>query len=168
MDWKRGLFRFWVLGSALWLLAIGYFATKEFLRPAPFGGNYQYVVQFKEMPGHTDSSKPFYEIAYAPSKGRFPDEFDRLDDAVIEQWDKDGRVVKIEFPDSTFLYLRSDLTENDQTYLADLFWKQRWSRYAKKIASWMSLAFGLPVIALLLGLAIRWVIYGFVHPTSRA
>src|SRR5262249_47763484 len=132
----------------------------EFLKPAPFGGNYQFVVQLKEMPANTDWSKPFYDLAHAPSKGRFPDKFDRLDGEAVDRWEKDGRRVTIEFPDFTILYLPSDLTENDQKYLADLFWNQRWS-------SWLSLAFGLPVIALLLGLAVKWVIYGFVHSAKR-
>lgn len=170
MDWKRGLFRLWALGSVLWLLAIGYFAFQELLKPAPFGGNYQYEVQLKEMPWNTDWSKPFYEIAYTPAKGKFPDRFDRVDDGVIQEWDKDtktGKLTIIAFPDLTFLYLSSELTENDKQYLANLFWKERWSRYAKRVAPWLSLAFGSPVIALLLGLAIKWVIYGFVRPSRR-
>jgi len=164
MNWKLGLFRLWVLASALWLAHIGYSASGEFLRFAPFGGNYQYVVQTKEMPWVTDWKKPFYEIAYAPKDGKFPQEFSDVGDEYIQDWDKrvkDGNITKIEFPDFTFLYLSSELTKDDATYLSQLFWRGRWLRYSKKIAYWLFSAFGPPLIALLCGLALRWVFLGF-------
>jgi hypothetical protein len=93
-----------------------------------------------------------------------------VDDGVIQEWDKDtktGKMIMVAFPDLTFLYLSSELTENDKQYLANLFWKERWSRYARKIVPWLSLAIGPPLIVFLLGLAIKWVIYGFVRPSRR-
>ena len=166
MSWKLGFFRLWVLGSALWITYVGYSASHEFLKPAAFGGNYQYVVQTKEMPWATDWKKPLYEIAYSPKEGRFPQEFASLEDTYIEGWEKsvrDGSLTTIEFPDSTFLYLSSQWTNEDQTYLAQLFWHGQWLRYFKKVGYWLLLAFGPPAAALLSGLAIRWVFLGFTQ-----
>jgi len=84
MDWKRGLFRLWVLGSILWLLGVGYYSLHALLKPAPFAGNFQYVAQSKELPWNIDWSKSFYEIMYAPQKGKFPDEFADVGDDVIK------------------------------------------------------------------------------------
>jgi hypothetical protein len=169
MNWKLGFFRLWVLASALWLAHVGYSASGEFLRNAPFGANYQYVIQTKEMPWQIDWKKPFYEIAYAPGDAKFPTEFAELDSKYAEEWDKhvkNGVMTKIEFPDFTFLYLPSDLTKEDQTYLSNLFWRRRWLRYWEKISYWLLMSFGPPIIALLSALALRWIYLGFVrrHP----
>ena len=167
MDWKRGLFRLWVLGSILWLLVTGYSAVHVFLKPAPFGGNYQYVEQTKEVPRNVDWSKPYYDIICAPGKGRFADEFSGVDDYVIQDWDKSVKIgdrISVEFPDFTVLYLSSALIESDREYLCGLFWQQRWWRYSSKISYWLSLTFGPPLVALFLGRAIGWVLYGFVRP----
>src|SRR5215471_17469931 len=106
MYWERGLLRLWALGTILWLLATGYSALHAFLKPAPFGGNYQYVVQPKEVPWNVDWSKPYYDIIYAPGKGKFADEFAAVDDDVIQGWDKSvetGHRISVQFPDLTIL-----------------------------------------------------------------
>jgi hypothetical protein len=166
MNWKLGLFRLWVLATVLWLLGVGYFAFKAFHVPLPLRGDYQYSVQIKEMPWNTDWSKPLYEIIYPPGKGPFPDEFPAVGEEYIQKWDEDvkaGKTIRIEFPDSSNLYLNPALTEQDQTYLANLFWQNRWYRYWSKIAPWLATAFGPPIAVLLLGLGLIWVRRGFAR-----
>jgi hypothetical protein len=171
MNWKRGLFRLWVLSSVLWLLGTGYSSLHALLRPAPFAGNFQYVLQLKEAPWNIDSGKSFYDRIYAPQKGKFPDEFSSVGDDVIKDWDKsvkNGKMITVEFPDSTVLHLSSELTESDRTYLENLFWKQRWWRYSDKVLPWAIWVCGPPLFALLFGLAIKWVLHGFVRSSPSA
>jgi hypothetical protein len=164
MNWARGLFRAWLLISTVWVLLVGYFASDVFLRPLPFGGNFQYSVQVKEMPWNTDWSKPLYEISYPPGKGRFPDSFATLDDEYLQDWDKrakTGELIKVEFPDGSMLYLASAWTDNDKNLLSKEFWDQRWYRYLQKIGRWLGLALAPPAALLVLGCALRWVLRGF-------
>jgi hypothetical protein len=167
MNWKLGLFRLWVLATVLWLLGVGYFAFQPFHVPAPFGGNFQYVTQLKEkLPWNADWTKPRNEIIYPPGKGHSPDEFAPVEEQYIQEWDKAvkaGKMIRIEFPDSSNLYLDAELTKQDQTYLTNLFWQQRPYRYWSKIAPWLAWAFGPPIALILLGLGIAWVRRGFAR-----
>jgi hypothetical protein len=169
MNWTQGLFRIWLLFSVLWLAAVGDFASKAFWVPVPFYGNYQHSPQIKEMPWKTDWSKPYYEITDAPGKGKFPESFATLDDQYVEKWDEDvkaGRTVEIDFPDGAHLYLTAQLTKDDQKLLANLFWEQRWRRYADKILPWLALAFGPPLTLILGAIAVKWIARGFRHSVS--
>jgi hypothetical protein len=164
MNWTQGLFRIWLLASVFWIATTSYFASRA-LAPFPFGGNYQYTWQIKEMPWVTDWSKPFYEIANAPSKGKFPDSFSPIEPQHIEEWDKDvksGKMVSIHFPDESYLYVTAQLTKADQEILARTYWDQRWHRYFDKFLPWLELVFGPPLGILLAWLAIRWIGRGFV------
>jgi hypothetical protein len=170
MDWKLGFFRLWIFGTAAWLLAVGYFAFSAFDKRAPFRGDYQYSVHTKEMPWNTDWSKPLYEIINPPGMGRFPDEFAPVEEQYIQQWDKDvksGKMVTIDFPDFTTLYLSAEFTKADQTYLSGLFWQQRWYRYLQKIAPWLAWALLPPLALFILGLALAWVHRGFARKPAR-
>jgi hypothetical protein len=164
MNWVKGLFRIWLASSLLWLGVTGYYAVRHFAVPAPFYGNYQYNTQLKEMPWKTDWSKPLYEIAYAPGKGTFPETFYLMAEDLAQKWDgevKAGRMIEISFPDRTHLYLAAQLTKDDQTFLAQLFWSERWWRYASKILPWLALVLGPPLGFLALGILILWVGRGF-------
>ena len=164
MNWKQGLFRFWLLAAVLWLLGSGYLAYGTFARPAPFSGDFQYDVQTKDMPWNTDWSKPLYETIYPPGKGPWPDSFSPVESQYIEEWGKDvklGRLVTIDFPDHSILYLSAALTKDDRAFLANLFWEQRWHRYWSTIARWLGAAFGPPAATLVLGIAMAWVLRGF-------
>jgi hypothetical protein len=116
------------------------------------------------MPWNTDWTKPFYEVSYAPGKGRFPDKFSEMSDDTVQKWDalfKTGELLKVEFPDRSALYLSPGLTKEDQTLLAKLFWDQRWSRYFGKVWPWLAGAV-LPAFSLLIfGLAFGWIVRGF-------
>jgi hypothetical protein len=164
MNWNRGLLRLWVLITVLWLGFVGYLASDVFLKRVPFRGDYQYEIQTKDMPWNIDWSKPLYEIIYAPGKGLFPDAFSPVDEKYIQEWDarvKAGNLIRLDFSDSSALYLNAGLSKQDQEYLSRLFWDRRWRRYWSKIAPWLAGAFGPPLSLLILGFAIGWVRRGF-------
>jgi hypothetical protein len=170
MNWKLGFSRLWIFATIVWLLGVGYFTLSAFDKLAPFRGDYQYSVQTKEMPWNIDWSKPLYDIIDPPGKGRFPDEFSAVEQQYIQQWDKDvkaGKMVTIEFPDLSTLYLSSELTKADQAYLSNLFWRTRWHRYWSKISPWLAWAFLPPLTLLVLGLALAWVSRGFARKPIR-
>jgi hypothetical protein len=95
MNWKQGLIRLWALTSILWLLVVGYLASGVFFKPLPFRGDYQYVVQTKEMPWNIDWNKPYYETCYAPGNGRTPDSFATVDEQYIQQLDEHTKAEKM-------------------------------------------------------------------------
>jgi len=94
MNWKNGLFRTWVLISVLWLILVAFRAYNEFSAPHSFSGNFQYVIQLKDaFEKQPDPLKSFYDIASAPGKGNYPDEFAPLEDQDVAEWSKDKRIL---------------------------------------------------------------------------
>ncbi len=156
MNWKRGFFRLWVFLSVLWLALLGSIAWSE----VSSRDYYQYIEQLKNY----DWDKPFYGRAYAPKMGKYPDRFALVIGKHLGELDKEvdnGSKIQVEFPDSSYLYLSADLTNEDRNYLGELFWEGRWERYFKKIAPWFFAALGSPLVLLLLGVAVQWIFRGF-------
>jgi hypothetical protein len=105
-----------------------------------------------------------------PEMANYRMKFADVDGIVLKEWSKSVKTVKmvaVEFPDSKILYLSSELTESDRKYLVNLFWHQRWLRYSHKILPWATWVAGPPLFALFLGLAISWVLHGFVRSNLR-
>jgi hypothetical protein len=153
-----------VLISVLWLVGFICVFWRDLTKPYPMGGNFQHVTQTKDMPWKTDWSKPYYEIAYAPGKGSFPEAFATVADDVVQEWDKSvksGSLQVVNFPDRSSLYVNSQLAETDKRLLAEMFWEKRWSRCFFTIFGWVKWAFGPPLGLLALSLAIAWVLKGF-------
>ncbi|HZZ25015.1 MAG TPA: hypothetical protein VFE60_21685 [Roseiarcus sp.] len=108
----------------MWFLAIGYFGSGEFLKPFPFGYDYQYVIQTKEMPWDIDWNKPLYEIIIPPGKGCCGDHFDKIGEEYIAGFDKsvkEKKSISVGLPDGSRLFLNSELTESDQTIYRSYF-----------------------------------------------
>ena len=151
---------------AMWFLAIGYFASGEFLKPFPFGDDYQYDIQTKGMPGDMDWNKPLYEIIIPPGKGCCGDHFDKIGKEYVAGFDKsvkEKKSISVGLPDGSRLFLNAELTESDQNYLSKLFWEQRWRRYSSKISPWLGLFIGPPIGVLIFGFAVSWVRRGFIR-----
>jgi len=169
MNWRQGLFRVWLVLSAVWLFSVLYLASDIFLKPYPFAGDYQYQIQTKTMPWDTDWKKPLYDIINAPGKGKFPDQFSVIEAQYIDGFNKsvkDGNDIKIEFPDMSRLIISSQFTLTDRDYLSKIFWDQRWSRYFWRIVPWGCWAFGPPVALLCIGFVILWIRRGFLPTKS--
>jgi len=69
--------------------------------------------------------------------------------------------VIIKMPDHSSLYLDTQLTKEDQEYLAKAFWDQRWRRYASFAKIWVPILVVPPIALFILGWAILWVCRGF-------
>lgn len=168
MNWKRGLFRIWIIAAVLWIGFVCYLAAPVFSKPFPFGDAYQYVLELKHDPWEV--ANPTYDDMYKPGKGPFPDQFSRMSDELEDQWDKylkDDSMVLTTFPDNSRLFLDAKtFDESDRGYLKGLFWKQRWRRYAAKIQPYFLLAFIPPLSFLLGGFAAIWILRGFRRPLS--
>jgi hypothetical protein len=173
MNWRRGLLRLWIGLTGSWLVGVSYFCFLEFSRTSPFGGRFQYDCEMKaDQPAHPsliDWSGPFYDTFKSPSQEGLSPQFSRLEDEYFVDWEKsvnEGKLIVVQFSDHARLYLSSQLTNDDQEYLAGAFYDQRWRRYIGNISAWLSLALGVPLATLCLGIGTFWIVQGFYSARS--
>jgi hypothetical protein len=148
MNWWRGLWRIWIGLTGLWLVGAGYLCVSEFSETSPFAGHF---------------------LVKSPSQEGVSPQFSRVENQYFVDWEnsvKEGKLIVVQFPDHARLYLSSQLTNDDQEYLAGAFHDQRWARYVANISAWLSLAIGVPLAALFLGLGTFWVVQGFYSARS--
>ncbi|MDH2356563.1 hypothetical protein QCM80_38975 [Bradyrhizobium sp. SSUT112] len=74
---------------------------------------------------------------------------------------KNGTLISADFPDTSKLYLSSQMTKEDQNYVAKQFWDQRWWRYGSDLVPFIAIAIVPPIGLLLLGSFLLWVVRGF-------
>ena len=166
MNVGRGLFRGWILLTALWLIGAGAFAyfiiRDEFSR-----WKWQYIHIMRDdvpHPNEVDWSRPYYEIMRSPSAEKLHVTFAELEYQYVRAWNErveEGKMVLKEMPDHSSLYLDADFTKADQEYLAKAFWDQRWWRYVSFIKFWGPMLLVPPIVLFILGWAILWVGRGF-------
>lgn len=167
MNVKRGLWRSWLFVTLLWVLGSGTLAY--FLVSEAVSKNYQWVMLLRkdvEEPWKHIEDLPLYEITRSPSKEGLTVAFNTLDYEYVSQWNKDvvaGKTVRVDFPDHSKLYLNGQLTPQDQAYLSQAFWDQRWERWATVGLPFVALVAGPPVVLLVLGSFIFWVGRGFAR-----
>ena len=170
MNVRRGLWRAWILVTVLWL--IGAAGLAYLVMPAKIAQKYQYVFNMRSDVGDLnkiDWSKDFYALMRSPSKEQFPVTFDLLEYQYIKSWDEDvqkGTMIAADFPDKSRLYLSERLTKDDQNYVSQAFWDQRWWRYASETVPFVAGAILPPLVLLLLGSSLVWVGRGF-HTNDR-
>jgi hypothetical protein len=165
MNVGRGLFRLWIFVTTLWVVGIGVFVYGEIPSTIKQGKwQYTHFMRSNEHPNKVDWTKPYYENMKSPSAEHLEPEFSTLGYQYIADWDKsarEGRMIVVDMPDRSSLYLTVDLTKDDQEYISRAFWDQRWWRYAKTAQPW---AIGLvvpPALLFVLGWALLWVARGF-------
>jgi len=167
MNIRRGLWRTWIFVSVLWVIGAALFGYLILMQGT--GGKYQYVEAIRSDAGEMNSidwSRPFYEIRKSPAKEKLSPEFSLLEYQYVAGFDKsvrEGRMVQVDFPDRSNLYMSKFFDEEDKQYLSAAFWSQRWERIA-----WASLPiFGWalipPLVLLLLGMFLFWVFRGFAR-----
>lgn len=164
MNYKRGLFRIWILVSVLWIVGCAGFAYIHYSTAYPAGRNYQYVIQTKKMPWETDWTKPIYEIAFAPGKGKFPEAFQLIDDKYLDGFNKAvnaGTKKTVDMTNMDTLYISAEYNQNDVAILSDEFEAQWWGRFFSDYKPYAIGAIVPPVCLLILGFLIGWVIAGF-------
>ena len=132
----RGLFRGWIFLTVLWLIGAGTLAY-FIIRREVSHWKWQYVHEARTntLPGEVDWSRPYYEMMRSPSAENLAVTFMKLEYQYTQEWDqfvKDGKLKIVKMPDDSLLYFSTDLTEQDQLYLAKAFWDQRWWRYVSQ------------------------------------
>jgi hypothetical protein len=167
MNVRRGLWRAWIFVSVLWI--IGTAALAFLILPENMAKRYQYVYTMRTDvgdPNKVDWSKDFYALMQSPSRNMLTASFDILGYQYVSAWDEDvkkGTMIVAEFPDNSKLYLSSQMTKEDQDYVAKQFWNQRWRRYGSDALPFIAGAIVPPVLLLLLGSFVLWVVRGFAR-----
>jgi hypothetical protein len=168
MNARRGLWRAWIFVAILWV--IGTSALTWLILPESIASRkYQYIFAMRgdvPDPNNVDWNKPLYEIMRSPSRDKLSVAFDFVPYQYISSRDEDvnkGTEIRVEFPDGSKLYLNVGLNGDDRTYLSAAFWDQRWVRWGKEGLPWLAGAIVPPIILLLLGSFLFWVVRGFAH-----
>ena len=118
----------------------------------------------------TDWSRPYYENLQSPSEEKLTPEFHQVEYQHVASWKnmvRDGKMIAVEEPDGSHLYLPSDMSERDQTYVSAQFWNRRWSRWIEASQYWALGIFGPPIALFVLGWALLWVGRGFKKAPAR-
>jgi len=165
MNVGRGLFRGWIFLTVLWL--IGASTLAYFIISGEVSNwKWQYIHELRTNTPlqEIDWSRPYYEIMRSPSAEKLSVTFNEVEYQYVEEWDqfvKDRKLTPVEMPDHSLLYFSTELTEQDQLYLAKAFWDQRWWRYVSFIKFWGPMLVMPPIVLFILGWAILWVCRGF-------
>jgi hypothetical protein len=163
MNWRRGLFRAWLLISALWIAGACVIAVLAVSR-AVSDASYQYVATLREgKPWQQNRSEPFYKSHKSPREDD-PPEFSRIGYQYLSLFREDAKVglnIVVQMPDSSTLYLISALTSEDRDFVSHAFWEQRWFRWWDESWRWIVGILLPPVFLLLIGYALLWTLKGF-------
>jgi len=163
MNFRRGLFRLWLLLSIFWIVGASALAiqsvTKEIHQQ-----KFQYDAILRDGRGwKEDWNRPFYELYKSPREAGIP-KFREISSEKLSEFEERAKketVLIVEMPDSSRLYLDSALGKDDLSFLAKEFWDQRWSRWWHGSWHWILWAFVPPVLTLAIGFALFWVFRGF-------
>jgi hypothetical protein len=156
MNWRRGLFRLWIMGAVLFALtvtAISYTEIRgQFVRPALFvpvlcgdargEPGTDYAIKEKGEPSSGDYTTPnsFETCWYALSRFRtFYPEYNDL---------KDGELIRK-------LHMALNIWTFDDLIAERI--PQPWTT----LGIWASIAFGVPLVVLILGASLAWALSGF-------
>ncbi len=168
MNWRRGLFRAWLLISPLWIAGVCVLAVPSVR--SSLEGLHTYVPAMRKDKGFpADGSLseeqwklPYYEI-FLPAKD--PVTFDipgyEVRSAIEKEYVAKGLGSVVQFPDGGRLFLSRYLMKEDEEFIARSFWGQRWSRWWAAAWGWVLGGFLPPAVLLVLGYSLLWVGRGF-------
>jgi len=167
VSWSRGVFRAWLLISALWVGGVCILSVQSVSKSLETV--HLYVPSMRKDKGFpADGSLsaeqwklPYYEI-FLPAKS--PVMFDVPNDRTrssVEDYAAKDRGFVASFPDASRLYLSRDLTKEDSEFISRSFWEQRWSRWWAATWAWVLAGFLPPTLLFLLGYSVSWVGRGF-------
>jgi hypothetical protein len=118
MNIRRGLWRAWIFVTVLWI--IGASALAFVVLPDNVARKYQYIYNMREDvgdPNSVDWTKDFYALMQSPSRNMLPAAFDILAYQHVASSDGDvkkGRMIAVDFPDRSRLYMSAQMTKDDQ------------------------------------------------------
>jgi hypothetical protein len=168
MNVRRGLWRIWIFVTVLWV--IGASALAYFLLPENIARkSYSYIYNTRKDPTWMNEQnwpKDLYKVMISPSKEKLTPDFSLGEYQYPSGWDeevKQGTMISAEFPDKSRLYLSAQLTKEDQNYVSQAFWDQRWKRWGMDALPFVAGAFLPPIVLLILGSFMVWVGRGFAR-----
>ena len=171
MNVARGLWRAWIFVTVLWV--IGTVAVAYNSLPYDVARKYQYIEELKKgsgKPWEIDWSKGYYDLMRSPSKELITPAFDALSYVYVADWEehvKAGKLISVDFPDKSRLYLSIGMNKDDKDYLGKAFWDQRWQRYGQEVLPYLYAGAGPPIVLLLIGSFLVWVGRGFARDEPR-
>lgn len=148
MGLGRRLLIGWLIASAVWLGLVYLYLTNGGWFPGHWEVRYPLREGIGEPPAEnytvsTPLPRPLYEIIRSPSAEQLPVVFQPRGIQGISAWDTRLNVGQWEpqrFADGSKLWLQPALTEADRRYIADAFWRQRWSRWRTLLQPWLPTA----------------------------
>lgn len=125
MNVGRGLFRAWVVVSALWVAGTVALGVSEAPREIAYP-YWQYSAVMRDNGKANifdrDWKAPYYTNFHSPSAEGLEPEFAILDYKYRSDWDKyvdDGTMKRTFFPDGSRIYMSTGLNGADQKYVAE-------------------------------------------------
>ena len=142
MNWKQGLFRVWLVLSALWIAGVCVQAVPSVRK------SLEAIYALDGLAGLdlsklTDAQMLRFSVLPPPPPG----------------FTLDGSVVQ--FPDGGRLSLPQHIAKDAEEFIARCFWEQRWSRWWAAVSDRVLWGFLPPAALLFLGYALFWVSHGF-------
>ena len=154
----RKLLVLWIVASLGWLGLVYFYLRAGGWFPGKWEVLYALRADAGEAPPpasyrlETPLPRPLYEIIRSPAAEKLPVIFQPRGIQGLSAWDNRlniGQWVPREFPDGSQLWLQPALSEADKRYIAEEFWRQRWSRWRMLLEPWLSSAL-VPPLALFL------------------
>ncbi|WP_157196440.1 hypothetical protein [Methylobacterium sp. 88A] len=173
MNVTRGLFRLWLVATAVWLALVAWMTWANVSDTVR--GRYQFTVEMRDGVSNPfdaeNIAKPFLVIFRKPSEGKHSPRFDQVEYRYQDGFDasvKSGHMALVDFSDSTSLYVNTAFEKSEQDLVARWFWDQRWQRRLDALggqAGLLWLALVPPLLLLAIWFAGRWIVSGFRQAT---
>jgi hypothetical protein len=160
MNWRRGLFRLWIVGSALFVLAVAFVSYAEIKRQFDETALMRYV-EANDMllvPQLCSQARGDAGVDYSTERGP-PNYFDKFDkpNSFATCWYTMSKFRPLypEYKDVSDKELSRKLYAEHGVPIRDL--PNPWVT----LGTWASIAFGIPLVVLILGASLVWAFSGF-------
>jgi len=166
MNWRRGLFRLWIVGSALFVLAVAFVSYTEIkadfdvvARASKPEVTSSFIAEFRQQYPEYNSltDAQLLEAVYEKFFSDMPRE--QFEKQVSEKISASNKAVKFqgqlhEFP--------ADFTDEQIATALKSTIKNPWAT----VGMWASIALGIPLAVLVLGASLVWAFSGFAAKRS--
>lgn len=158
MNWRRGLFRLWIVGSALFVIAVAVISYSEIKEQFGSTGLQNYLL----VPQLCGDARGVVGADYSTERGP-PNYFDKFDEpnSFATCWYDISRFRPL-YPEYNNL--------SDKELLRKLYADHgvliRDANPWKTLGLWASIAFGIPLAVLTLGASLVWAFSGFAAKRS--
>jgi hypothetical protein len=147
MNLRRGLFRLWIVGSALWVLAVAFASYSEIKQ---------------QFDASVSMSKAEWPVQLAGFRQRYP-QYNHLSDAqLMDAFFKNfySDLTRAEF-DKRMAAAKSAIDPENLAQLEKAVANIRVPNPWTTLGEWAAVAFGIPLAVLALGSSLLWALSGF-------